>query len=31
VYQNPGMDPACTMSKQELQDDFDNFYEDMYM
>ena len=31
VYQNPGMDPGCTMTKQELQDDFDNFYEDMYM
>ncbi|KAL7415314.1 hypothetical protein BDY24DRAFT_382525 [Mrakia frigida] len=31
VYQNPGLDPNCTMTKQELQDDFDNFYEDMYM
>ncbi|CDZ98228.1 rna-binding domain-containing protein [Phaffia rhodozyma] len=31
VYQNPGLDPQCTLTDEELQDDFDAFYEDMFM
>ncbi|KAF9171537.1 hypothetical protein BGX21_007821 [Mortierella sp. AD011] len=31
VYHNPSHDANCTMSKQEIQEDFDNIYEDFFV
>ncbi|KAI8361276.1 splicing factor U2AF subunit [Mortierella sp. GBAus27b] len=31
VYHNPSHDANCTLSKQEIQEDFDNIYEDFFV
>ncbi|KAL1936320.1 hypothetical protein VTP01DRAFT_454 [Rhizomucor pusillus] len=31
MYRNPGHEPTCTMTPEELQKDFDLFYEDVFM
>lgn len=31
LYQNPQLDPACSMTQQELQQHFDQLYEDIFI
>jgi splicing factor U2AF subunit len=31
VYNNPGHDPSCVMTREELQEHFDRFYEDFFI
>ena len=31
LYQNPGHHASCTLTKEQLQDHFDQFYEDMFI